>query len=312
MGHGHGHTTGHSTGHSAGRAADRARLRWVLAVTVLVLAVQLVGAWVAGSLALLADAAHLSADAGAVLLALAASYLAARPATARSTFGWHRAEVLAAAVNAIVLLVVCVLLAVAGVRRLLDPQPVESGAMLAFAVVGLTANLVALAILARGDTTSLNLRAALLEVASDALGSLLAVGAAIVIRLTGELRADAAASLLIALLILPRSLVLLRDASVVLLERTPPGLDLTEVERHLTRMPGVVEVHDLHAWTITSGLTSLSAHVTVTDAALGQRGVGAILDELCGCLAADFGVRHATFQVEPASRRPHEDLGHPH
>jgi cobalt-zinc-cadmium efflux system protein len=303
---------GHDHAHATGRAQDRGRLRWVLAVTAVVLVVELVGAYVAGSLALLADAGHMATDAGAIVLALAASYLATRPANNRSTFGWHRAEVLAAAVNALVLLGVCVFLAIAGVRRLLDPTSVDAGPMVAFAVVGLAANAIALAILSRGDTKSLNMRGALLEVAGDLVGSMLAVVAGLVIWTTGFDRADALASLAIAALILPRAVTLLRDSSAVLLERTPPGLDLDDVERHLLGMPGVLEVHDLHAWTITSGLPSMSAHVTVTDEALGTLGVGGVLDQLCACLATDFDVQHATFQVEPVSHRDHEDLGGTH
>lgn len=302
--------SGHS--HAAGRSDDRRRLRWVLGVTGTILVVELAGAWIAGSLALLADAAHMATDAGAVLLALAASYLAARPATVRSTFGWHRAEVLAAAVNALVLLGVCVFLIVAGVRLLLDPRPVAAAAMVGFALVGLAANALSLAILLRSRSGGLNLRGAVLEVAGDLVGSVLAVAAGIVIWTTGFMRADALASLLIAVLILPRAVALLRDASAVLLERTPSGLDLDDVSAHLMAVEGVLEVHDLHAWTITSGLPSLSAHVTVTDAVLVESGVGGILDRLCSCTRDHFGVAHTTFQVEPASHRAHEDLGELH
>jgi cobalt-zinc-cadmium efflux system protein len=300
---------GHDHGHATGRAQDRARLRWVLAITSLILVVELFGAYVAGSLALLADAGHLATDAGAIVLALSASYLATRPATTRSTFGWHRAEVLAAAVNALVLLGVCVFLAVAGVRRLLDPATVDAAPMVAFAVVGLAANATALAILSRGDTYSLNMRGALMEVAGDLVGSTLAVIAGLVIWATGFNRADALASLAIAVLILPRAVTLLRDSTAVLLERTPPGLELDDVRTHLLDVDGVIGVHDLHAWTITSGLSSLSAHVTVHDDALANRGIGAVLDELSDCVAEHFEVHHATFQVEPESHREHENLG---
>ncbi len=300
---------GHDHAHATGRAQDRTRLRWVLAVTAVVLVVELVGAYVAGSLALLADAGHMATDAGAIVLALAASYLATRPASNRSTFGWHRAEILAAAINALVLLGVCVFLAVAGVRRLLDPVDVDAGPMVAFALVGLGANAVALAILSRGDSRSLNMRGALLEVAGDLVGSLLAVVAGLVIWTTGFDRADALASLAIAMLIAPRAISLLRDSSAVLLERTPPGLELDDVRLHLLDVDGVTDVHDLHAWTITSGLSSMSAHVTVHDEALAERGVGAVLDELSDCVAEHFEVHHATFQVEPESHREHENLG---
>jgi cobalt-zinc-cadmium efflux system protein len=251
----------------------------------------------------------MATDAGAIVLALAASYLATRPASNRSTFGWHRAEILAAAINALVLLGVCVFLAVAGARRLLEPTHVDAGPMVAFAVVGLAANALALAILSRGDTSSLNMRGAVLEVAGDLVGSVLAVVAGLVIWTTGFDRADAVASLAIAALILPRAISLLRDSSAVLLERTPRGLELDDVRTHLLDVDGVTDVHDLHAWTITSGLSSMSAHVTVHDEALATRGIGALLDELSDCVAQHFEVRHATFQVEPESHREHENLG---
>jgi len=304
MGRGHGHV--------AGRAADRARLRWVLAVTGSVLVVELVGAWLSGSLALLADAGHMATDAGAVVLALGASYVATLPGGPRSTFGYHRAEVLAALLNALVLVGVCGYLAYAGISRLSEPTEVDAVQLVLFASFGLVANAVSMAILQRADTGSLNLRGAANEVFADLLGSLLAVLAGIVIWVWDWQRADPVASLLIAVLIAPRAAVLMRDAAVVLLEIAPQGLDLDDVRRHLCGVPGVVDVHDLHAWTITSGIPSLSAHVTVTDEALADRGVGPILDELCECVAAHFDVRHATFQVEPLSHEAHEDLGEMH
>jgi cobalt-zinc-cadmium efflux system protein len=303
---------GHDHGHAAGRAEDRRRLRIVLAVTATVLVVELVGAWVTGSLALLADAGHMATDMAAVVLALGASYVATLPGGPRSTFGYHRAEILAALLNALVLLGVCGYLLYAGIARLGEPEHVDAGPMIAFAAVGLVANGVSMLVLSRSETGSLNLRGAATEVFGDLIGSLLAIAAGVVILTTGWQRADPVASLLIAVLILPRSLMLLRDSAAVLLEIAPHDLDLDEVERHLRAMPGVVDVHDLHAWTITSGIPSLSAHVTVTDAALAEHGVGAILDQLCACTTDDFGVRHATFQVEPESHRAHEDLGEAH
>ena len=303
---------GHDHGHAAGRAGDRRRLRFVLAVTALVMVVELVGAWLAGSLALLADAGHMATDVAALVLALGASYVATLPGGPRSTFGYHRAEILAALLNALVLLVVCGYLLYAGLARLNDPTDVEAGPMIAFAAVGLVANGVSMLVLSRSETGSLNLRGAATEVLGDLLGSLLALVAGVVILTTGWLQADAVASLAIAVLILPRSLVLLRDSAAVLLEIAPTDLDLDEVQAHLRAMPGVVDVHDLHAWTITSGIPSLSAHVTVTDEALEEHGVGGILDRLCHCTVEDFGVRHATFQVEPVTHRQHEDLGEAH
>ena len=195
---------------------------------------------------------------------------------------------------------------------LADDLHVDAGQMLAFAVVGLVANLVSISLLAARRDQSLNMRGAFLEVLGDAFGSAAAIVAALVVLATGFDRADSIASLLIAVLILPRSWTLLKESASVLLEIAPAGLDLDDVRRHVAGMDGVVEVHDLHAWTITSGIPSLSAHVTVTDEALAEHGVGGILDRLSECVGTHFDVQHATFQIEPQSHRAHEDLGEMH
>ena len=312
VGHGHGSALTHAQSHAEGRAGDRSRLTVVLVVTLAVVVVEGVGAFVSGSLALLADTGHLVTDAASVGVALSASYVAAMPSTSRRTFGLHRAEILAALANAVVLLGVCGYLAVEGVRRLVHPAGVETVPMLVFAAVGLLANGVSLGLLNTRKDASLNMRGAYLEVLGDLLGSALVVVAAVVVMATGFTRADPLASLVIAVLILPRSWSLLREAVSVLLETTPAGLDLDEVRRHLLEVDGVVDVHDLHAWTITSGIPSLSAHVTVTDGCLAQRGVGRLLDTFSGCVATHFEVEHATFQIEPESHRDHEDLGQTH
>jgi cobalt-zinc-cadmium efflux system protein len=223
---------GHDHGHAAGRAGDRRRLRFVLAVTATIMVVELVGAWLAGSLALLADAGHMATDGAAIVLALGASYVATLQGGPRSTFGLHRAEVLAALVNAVVLLVVCGYLLYAGISRLSTPEHVDAGPMVAFATVGLVANGVSMGLLARAERGSLNMRGAVNEVLADLLGSLLAVVAGVVIWTTGFTRADAIATLVIAVLILPRSFALARDATVVLLEIAPQGLDLDDVRTH--------------------------------------------------------------------------------
>ncbi len=306
VGHGHGH------GHAASRSADRSRLRWVLLVTGTVLVVEVVGAWITGSLALLADAGHMATDAGAVVLALGASYVAARPGGARSTFGYHRVEVVAALVNAVVLLGVCGYLGWTGIGRLTDPPDVDGAGLVGFAVIGLLANAASLNLLRGGDSSSLNLRGAMNEVFADMLGSVLAIAAGVAIWVADWQYADPIASLLIAVMILPRAVLLIRDSGRVLLEIAPADLDLDDVVHHLAHAPGVVNVHDLHAWTITSGMISLSAHVTVTDEILAEQGVGAVLDALTDCVATHFDVRHTTFQVEPASHQEHEDLGEMH
>ncbi|MCW2761305.1 MAG: cation transporter [Marmoricola sp.] len=304
MGSGHDH--GHGQGHEAGRAQDRSRLWVVLLVTLTVAVVELVGAFVSGSLALFADAGHMFTDTAAIVLALSASYVASLPASPRRTFGYHRAEILAALINAVVLLGVCGYLAYAGVARLLDPVDVEAQQMLGFAAVGLAANLVSLVLLASRREGSLNMRGAFLEVLGDTFGSVAAIAAGLVIVATGYDRADSIASLVIAVLILPRAWSLLRDCVSVLLEAAPPGVDVDVVRQHLAAAAGVTDVHDLHAWQITSGMPALSAHVTVTDEALESRGVGEILDELSECVASHFGIDHVTFQVEPESHREHE------
>ncbi len=295
---------GHS--HGGGRALDRSRLWLVLAVTAGVALVELVGAYLSGSLALLADAGHMFTDATAVVLALSASYVATLPASPRRTFGYHRAEILAALVNAMVLLGVCGYLAVVGVRRLLSPTEVDTGQMLVFAGIGLLANLLSLLLLSSRRGESLNMRAVYVEVLGDTFGSVVAIVAGVVIATTGFERADPIASLLIAVLILPRAWSVLRDCLGVLLEAAPPGVDVEVVRRHLVAAEGVTGVHDLHAWSITSGMPALSAHVTVTEEALAERGVGRILDDLGECVATHFGIEHATFQLEPASHREHE------
>ena len=306
MGHGHGHDW------AAGRAEDRRRLRIVLGITLTVLVVEVVGSLATGSLALLADAGHMLTDSAAVAIALSASHLAALPATGRRTFGFHRAEILAALANSVVLLALCGFLVVEGVRRLADPRPVDGGPMLVVAGLGLVGNLLALRLLRSRKESSLNLRAAYLEVLTDLLGSVAVLAAALLVLTAGLDRADPLATLLVAAMVLPRSFLLLRDAVDVLLEATPRDVDADAVRARLSGITGVVEVHDLHVWVITSGLPSLSAHVVVEDDALAARGLGALLDELCACVSDDFDVEHVTFQVEPRSHREHEDLGHDH
>jgi len=282
-----------------------------LTITLVVLVVELVGAALSGSLALLADAGHMLTDAAAIGLALLAATLAARPATPQRTFGYERAEILAATLNAVLLLGVAGFVLVEAVRRWVDPAEVEAGPMLVFALVGLVANAASLAVLRGGQAESLNMRGAYLEVLGDLLGSVAVIVAAGVILASGYTRADAIASVVIALLILPRTWLLLRDAVDVLLEATPRNVNLREVREHIRRVDGVVDVHDLHAWTITSGMPVLSAHVVVSDDALAERGGGRILDELCACLGDHFDVAHCTFQLEPVTHRDHESPVHP-
>jgi cobalt-zinc-cadmium efflux system protein len=287
-------------------AAHRGRLTAVFAVTLAVLVVELVGAALSGSLALLADAGHVLADAAGIGLALLAIWFAARPATLQRTFGYYRLEILAAVVNAVLLFGVAGFVLIEAARRLTDPPAVASGLMLTVAAVGLVANAGCLWLLRDGQKTSLNLRGAYLEVWGDLLGSVAVLAAAAVIALTGFRAADPIASAVIAVAILPRTWRLLREAVDVLLEAAPKGVDLAEVRRHLVETPGVSDVHDLHAWTITSGLPVVSVHVVLEDGA----DAGRVLDGLGACLAGHFDIEHSTFQLEQPEHRNHEGATH--
>jgi cobalt-zinc-cadmium efflux system protein len=305
-GHGHGHD--HAAGTSGG--GSRRTLTVVLAITGTVLLVETAGALVSGSLALLADAGHMLTDAAGLSLALFAAVLAQRPATDRLTWGYRRAEVLAAAAQAAVLLAVGGFILVQAIRRLIDPAEITSAAMILFGVVGLVGNSISIALLTRGRRENLNTRAAFLEVVNDALGSLAVLVAAGVIALTGWLRADAVASLLIGALILPRTWALLRQTVDVLLEATPDSVDLAEVRAHLLGVPHVQAVHDLHASTVATGLPVLSAHIVVDDECFHDGHLTRMLDEMQGCLAGHFDVEHSTFQFEAAAHADHEHPTH--
>lgn len=302
----------HSHAHATAGQRHRGRLIAALSITVTVMVVEAIAAWITGSLALLADAGHMLSDSAGLAIALIATWLAARPATDRWTFGWQRAEILAALTNGVILTVVGVGVIIEGVRRLQRPEAVESELMLVVGVLGLIANLVALRLLSPGKNESLNVRGAYLEVLGDLLGSVAVIAAAIVMLTTGWERADAVASILIGVLIVPRALSLLRDVARVLLEGAPLDLELAAVREHLARTPGVVAVHDLHAWTITSGVPVLSAHVVIDDDEATAAGLCQLLDRFHACLEGHFDVEHSTIQLEPASHaRAHpEDARH--
>jgi cobalt-zinc-cadmium efflux system protein len=287
-------------------AAYRGPLAVVFGITLIVLVAEVVGAALSGSLALLADAGHVLADGAGIGLALLAIRFAARPATPRRTFGYYRLEILAAVVNAVLLFGVAGFVLLEAWRRLTDPPEVASGLMLAVAAFGLVANAASMWLLRGGQHHSLNVRGAYLEVWGDLLGSVAVLAAAAVIALTGVQVADPIASALIGLLILPRTWGLLREAVDVLLEATPKGVDLVEVRRHLVETAGVADVHDLHAWTITSGLPVLSAHVVLEPGA----DAGQVLDGLGACLAGHFDIEHSTFQLEQPEHRGHEGATH--
>jgi len=298
--------------HAEHAHGNRRRLGAALAIVVVVLLIELLGAWLSGSLALLADAGHMTSDAVGLVVALVASAIAARPATDRHTFGFRRVEVLGALVNGALLTVVAISVAIEAVRRLFAPETghVNGLPLLVVAGIGLIANLVAFAILRGGDRESLNLRGAYLEVLGDLLGSIAALVAGVVILMTGFAAADAIASLLIAVLIVPRAASLLRDVMRVLTESAPRGTDAEEIRAHLLQTAGVVDVHDVHVWTITSGAPVFTAHVEVDPGVFERGETDGMLDRLGECLKGHFDVAHSTFQLEPAGHAEHEGESH--
>lgn len=306
MGAGHDHGGPPPASGGTAAAAYRTRLRTALCITLGVLVVQVVGGLLADSLALLADAGHMATDALGLGMSLLAIHFANRPATGRRTFGFARAEILAALANCLLLLGVGGYILFEAVDRFLHPAQTKGGLAIAFAVVGMVANLVSLSLLMRGQQESLNVRGAFLEVLADTLGSVAVLVSATVVIVTGWMPADPIASLLIALMIVPRTVRLARDALDVLLESAPKNVDPHEVREHIRSVDGVEGLHDLHIWTITSGLPVLSAHVVVGQAALNSRGQQRILHELQECLGGHFAVEHCTFQLEPRGHAAHE------
>jgi cobalt-zinc-cadmium efflux system protein len=277
-------------------ARSRGALGVTLGLTAGFLVVEVLGAWLTGSLALLADAGHMLADAGGLALALFATWIAARPPTPAKTYGYYRAEILAAVVNSLVLLLVAGAILVESYERLRTPPVVLAAPMLVVATLGLAVNVVGAWLLHRGAAASLTVRSAYFEVLSDALSSLAVLAAAVITLATGWRRADPVASAAIGLLIIPRTWGLLRQAVNVLLEGVPAHLEVGEIERAMTDVAGVRRVHDLHVWTLTSGREAMSAHVVVEDVRESER----LLEELHALLHARFGIDHTTIQIETA------------
>jgi cobalt-zinc-cadmium efflux system protein len=308
MGHGHGHGGQSHGGHGhAGAGTDRRRLTVALGVTLVTAVLGAAGAVLTGSLALLADLGHLLTDAGALVAALIATILAARPATARRTYGMGRAEVLVAALNALTLVAVVVWVAVEGVQRLFEPVEIPGVPLLVIGALGLVGNLVSLAVLSGGDRGNMNMRGAMLHVLGDALGSVGVLAAAVVLMTTGWPWADTVASLFIVALILPRAVSLLREAAHVLLEGAPKGVDADEVRDALLALPGVTEVHDLHLWAINDRTPAMSAHLVVSEEHSVHCGDASVLDAATHVLRERFGLDHSTLQVEHAAHVGHEN-----
>jgi cobalt-zinc-cadmium efflux system protein len=296
-GHHHGHHHGH---HAPSASADRRWLRVALALIAGFMAIEVAAGLLAGSLALLSDAAHMLTDAASIGLALFAARLAARPAGGAFTFGFGRAEILSAQINGAALFVLAGVIAVEGVRRLGAPPDVDAAAVIVVGAAGAVVNVAAFWALSRAERQSLNVAGARAHVLADLYGSGAAVAAGVVIASGGPAEVDALAALTVAGLMLRSGWSLLRSSARVLLEAAPRGIDPDEVGRTLAALPGIVEIHDLHVWEVTSGFVAVAAHVVVApddDCHLRRRELQAVLHDR-------FGIRHTTLQVDHESWQP--------
>jgi len=300
MSAGQSHAAATPSGTAAGR--HKSRLVGALALTTTFMAVEVIGGLWTGSLALIADAAHMLTDAGGLALALIAIRFAERPATPQKTYGYVRMEVLSALANAVVLLLLTIYIFYEAYQRFLNPPEILGGPMLAVAVVGLAVNLISMKLLSAGSSESLNVKGAYFEVLSDMLGSLGVIVAAAVVMLTGWTLADPIIGAGIGLFIIPRTWILLKQAIHILMEGTPPEIDIALLERKLLDIPGVIAVHDLHVWTITSGIDAMSCHLVVADMAQAR----AALVSGQEAMKAGFGLAHTTIQIEDEGLREAE------
>jgi len=288
------------------RDVDGRQLSIALALIVGFMAAEVVAAALAHSLTLLADAGHMLTDAGAIAAALIALRLARRPPSETHTFGLKRAEILSAAGNAVTLLLVAALVITEAVRRLLQPPDVAGAFLVVVAVAGVIVNLLATMTLARANRESLNIEGAFQHIVTDLYAFVGTAIAGVVILTTDFRRADPIASLIVAALMVRAAMRLLRPALRILVEATPEDMEIAEVRRHILELPEVLSVHDLHAWTVGSGLPVISAHVVVTDDCISAGTSAHVLDHLQACLAGHFDIEHSTFQLEPAGHKDHE------
>ncbi len=294
MGAGHDHGGGSHAGHNHGAGASTKRLAIALGLTTAFLVAELVGAFVFDSLALLSDAAHMFTDSAALAIALAAVKIGRRPPDDKRTFGYRRFEILAAAFNAILLFAVAGYVLIEGVQRFFEPRPVESVGMLIVATIGLIVNLISMRILSGGKDDSLNVKGAYLEVWADMLGSLGVIGAAIAIYFTKLDWIDPIVAITIGLWVLPRTWILLRDTTHILLQGVPRGFDLQAIRTAMEEVGGVASVHDLHLWSVAGDDASLTTHVVMASG----KSAEATRQALTEMLEHRFGIRHVTVQTE--------------
>jgi cobalt-zinc-cadmium efflux system protein len=301
--HSHSHTDGHSHRHEAPRDLDASqirRLRWALILTAGFLIAEVVGAWVSNSLALLADAGHMLTDAGALALSLFVAWFSRQPASPRHTYGYLRWEIMAAFINGATLLLVSAWILWEAARRFATPEPLEGGIMMVVAAIGLLVNAGAAWMLHPNEDTSLNVRGAYLHILGDLLASVGTLAAALIVWQTGWLAADPIASVVTTVLVMRSAWRLVRESVDVLLEHAPGHIDEAAVRRQIEAIPGVESVHDLHIWTVTSGVIALSAHAIVRDPAEQQH----VLEHAHSALRL-FGIEHVTIQLERTNMHEH-------
>ncbi|MFO1315475.1 MAG: cation diffusion facilitator family transporter [Burkholderiales bacterium] len=295
-------------GHSHSKTEIRAvheRMLWIaLALTTTFMVAEVVGAVVTGSLALLSDAAHMFTDSAALAISLVAIVIAKRAADTQRTFGYYRFEILAAAFNALLLFAVAVYILYEAYQRLRTPQEIQTLGMLVIAALGLVINLISMRLLRSGSDESLNVKGAYLEVWSDLLGSVGVIAAAIIIRFTGWTWVDSLIAAAIGLWVLPRTWVLLRESINILLQGVPKGIDIAKIEEALRQIPGVIELHDLHVWALTSGRFVLSSHIVIASKSTDERQVMRSATEI---VTRDFGIADSTIQVEADTAMPHDE-----
>lgn len=296
--------------HHVTPGADQRYLKAALGLIAAYMVIEVVLAVVAHSLALLADAGHMLTDAGALAMSLWAARLSQRPAAGKFTFGFKRAEILSAGANGLTLLLIAVIITIESVSRLVHPASVHGGVVVAVALLGVVVNLIAASVLAQANRSNLNVEGSFQHIITDLYAFIATLIAGIVILATGFERADAIASLVVVGLMLRSSWGLLRDSGRVLLEVAPDNTDLDVVRTHLLEVEHVTDVHDLHAWSVTSSLPALSAHVVVGDSCFTDGCVPQILDALQSCLAGHFDIEHSTFQIEPRGHLDHETGTH--
>ena len=300
MGAGHSHSGAAAPGTAAGK--HKRRLAMALGLTTAFMIAEVVGGLWTGSLALLADAAHMLTDAGGLALALIAIRFSERPATPQNTYGFARMEVLSALTNAVVLLLLTFYILYEAYQRFLNPPEIIGGPMLAVAVLGLIVNLISMKLLSGGSSESINVKGAYFEVLSDMLGSLGVIVAAVIVLLTGWTLVDPIIGAGIGLFIVPRTWILMKQAIHILLEGTPPEVNVALIEKRLLELPAVTAVHDLHVWTITSGLDAMSCHLVIDD--MGRSSAALAMAQ--AMLRKEFYLNHVTIQIEDYSLRENE------